>query len=415
MSSLPSSVDALIIGAGPAGSLAAASLARQGFAPLVVERQWFPRHMIGESLLPRCNRLLQEAGLLAAVEARGYLPKYGSLFLRGPDRQRFVFRDGLDGESPSSFQVPRDDFDQTLATAARVLGADVRFGHEVREVFFDSDGATLKLLDERGDPRSVRARLVIDASGPARVLSRAMGLNEPPGLPDRTSLYTHVEGDLRPGGEEEGDVWIVLHPAGVWLWIIPFSNGRTSVGVVSDPHRLECPPGRTDQELLWSFVESEPSVWRRLHRAVPVQPTRRLHGWTTGARRLVGPGWVVAGNAGDFLDPVFSSGVMFALESGSRAAALAGRQLRGEAVDWEADYQEPLRRAVGVFRVFVEAWYTGELATIFFSPVKRPQNLREITSILAGDVFNEANPLVARGPRAGIDRLLGLIARYTPG
>jgi flavin-dependent dehydrogenase len=381
----------------------------------VVERQWFPRHVIGESLLPRCNRLLHEAGLLAAVEARGYLPKHGSLFLRGPDRQRFVFRDSIDGDAPSSFQVPRDDFDQTLVTAARSLGAEIRFGHEVRGVDIDPDGTTVRLLDDQGEPRDVRARLVIDASGPARILGRALGLDEPPRFPARTSLYTHVEGDLRPDGEEEGDVWIVLHPRGAWLWLIPFSNGRTSVGVVADPDLLAPRPGVTDRELLWGFLRDEPSAWGRLRKATPVQPTRRLQGWTTQTQRLVGPGWVVAGNAGDFLDPVFSSGVMLALESGSRAAALAARHLRGEAVDWEGDYQEPLRRAVGIFRVFVEAWYTGELATIFFSPVKRPQNLREITSILGGNVFNERNPLVARDPRAGIDRLLGLIARHTPG
>src|SRR5688500_2038033 len=132
MPALPTSVDALILGAGPAGTIAGATLARQGLTALAVDKQWFPRHVIGESLLPRCNQLLSEAGLLAAVEARGYQPKHGALFLRGPDRQRFAFRESLQGDWTSSFQVPRDDFDQTLATAARAQGLDVRFGHDVR-------------------------------------------------------------------------------------------------------------------------------------------------------------------------------------------------------------------------------------------------------------------------------------------
>lgn len=408
---VPSAVDVLIIGAGPAGSVAGAILARENLSTLIVERQWFPRHVIGESLLPRCNLLLDQAGLLGAVEARGYIPKHGALFLRGAERQRFVFRESLQGDWTSSFQVPRDDFDQTLATAARSLGAQVCFGHEVREVAFSPDGAEVQLQDEHGGVHGVRARFIIDASGPARVLGRAMGSEAPTRFPARASLYTHVEGDRRPTGEAEGDVWVCIHPEGAWLWIIPFRNGRTSVGVVGDPSLLERLPGANDTERLWSWLRSEPNAAERLAGATAVQPVRRLQGWTTEAPRLFGPGWAVAGNAGDFLDPVFSSGVLFALESGSRAATLAARHLRGEAVDWEEDYQGPLRRALGVFRALIEAWYTGELATIFFSPVKREQSIRDITSLLGGNVFNEQNPFVGRDARAGLERLRAIIDR----
>lgn len=402
MSALPSSADVLIIGAGPAGSIAGATLAREGLRVLAVDRQWFPRHVIGESLLPRCNELLSEAGLLAAVEARGYLPKHGARFLRGPDEQRFAFRESLGGDWVSSFQVPRDDFDQTLATAARGLGVDVRMGCEVRDLSVSAEGATARLLLEGQGEATVSARFVLDCSGPARVLSRVLSLDEPANVLARSAIYTHVEGDRRPAGEEAGDIWVVMHKDGPWIWVIPFSNGRTSVGAVIDG----LPAGEGDVELLWSLLRSDPHTAARLRDAVPVQPIRRLHNWTTVTRQLHGPGWAVAGNAGDFLDPVFSSGVMFALESGTAAARLAARQLRGEPVDWENDYQARLRGAIQVFRTFVHAWYAGDLARIFFSPTKTTPALRSITSILGGNVFNQQNPLVQRDTRAGLDRLL---------
>jgi len=411
VTTLPAQIDVLVIGAGPAGSVAGAILAREGLRVLAVDRQWFPRHVIGESLLPRCNELLAEAGLLPAVTARGYQVKHGATFLKAGARQRFVFRESLGGDWVSSFQVPRDDFDQTLVTAARGLGVDIRLGCQVADVRFDPDGAAATLVEEGQPPASVRARFVLDCSGPARVLSRQLGLDEPADILARSAVYTHVEGDLRPDdADEQGDIWVILHEAGFWLWVIPFSNGRTSVGAVGEQAAFDALPGATDHEKLWGLLRADPHAASRLRDAVPVQPVRRLHGWSSVTRKLHGPGWAIAGNAGDFLDPVFSSGVMFALESGSAAARAAARQLGGEAVDWEADYQGRLRGAVEVFRTFVHAWYSGELAEIFFSPVKVPQAIRSITSILGGNVFNEANPLVTQGTRAGLDRLLRGVA-----
>jgi flavin-dependent dehydrogenase len=411
MESLPGSVDVLVIGAGPAGSVAAAQLARRGFRVLVVERQWFPRHVIGESLLPRCNELLAKAGLLQAVEARGYMVKHGALFLRGDERQRFQFRESLGGDWTSSFQVPRDDLDQTLATAARGLGADVRFGCEVRGLRFEGEGAEATVVAEGQGEARVRARFVLDCSGPARVLSRALSLDEPADILARVAIYTHVEGDVRPQGDEEGDIWVVLHQARAWLWIIPFSNGRTSVGAVIEPSALDAVAGDGDGERLWALVRTDRQAAARLGGARQVQPIRRLHNWTSVTRKLHGPGWAVAGNAGDFLDPVFSSGVMFALESGTLAAEAAARQLSGEEVDWERDYQERLRGAVQVFRTFVKAWYEGELAEIFFSQKKAHRAIQSITSILGGNVFNQENWLVRRDTRAGLEMLLSAVGK----
>jgi flavin-dependent dehydrogenase len=406
MRQLPRSTDVLIIGAGPAGTVAGATLARAGHSVLAVEKQWFPRHVIGESLLPRCNELLHQAGLLEAVEGRRYMPKHAAMFFQGERTQRFAFRNSLPGDWTSSFQVPRDDFDQTLVTAARAQGVDVRYGLEVRDAAFREEGAAVDLLDvETGAVHRVEARFVLDCSGPARVLSRLLDLEVPADILARSAYYTHIEGDLRPEGEEAGDIWVVLHPNGAWVWIIPFSNGRTSVGVVAEQATFDAYPGG-DGEKLWAILREEPNCAARLAKAEPVMRTQRLHGWSTITKKLHGNGWAVAGNAGDFLDPVFSSGVMFALESATLAGQLASRQLEGEAIDWDTAYDGHMQKAIGTFKTFVQAWYSGDLPRIFFSPVKPERDVMSICSILGGNVLNEENYLVKDGCRKGLDRML---------
>lgn len=408
----PESVDVLVVGAGPAGAVAASILARKGFRVLVVERLAFPRHVIGESLLPRCLDLLGEAGLLGAVERRGYEVKHGATFVRAGKTQRFAFRDNLPGDAAYAYQVPRDDFDQTLATAAFASGADVRFGAGVRSVTMREEGsatmADVVLFDEHTEREvNVSARFVLDASGPARVLAKAFGLEEPSDILARTAMYTHVEGDRRPSDDTAGDIFITLHPAGAWLWIIPFSNGRTSVGVVAEPHLFE---GRgSPAERFWELVRGEPAAADRLGRARQALPIHVLRGWSTRTRRLSGKGYAIAGNAGDFLDPVFSSGVMFALESGSLAAHLAARELASEPVDWEVEYEGVLKQAGDVFRVFVKAWYTGELPDLFFFDKKPMTAIRHITSILGGNVRNRHNPFVSNDARGELDRMLAAV------
>src|SRR5262245_22671564 len=135
--------DVLIIGAGPAGSVAGSLLARHGHRVITLEAGTLPRFQIGESLLPRSNDILAEAGLLEAVVARRYQPKNAALFLDGERRARFCFADVFPGQRTQTFQVPRDDFDQTLATAARGHGVDIRFNHKVEVIELEREQASL--------------------------------------------------------------------------------------------------------------------------------------------------------------------------------------------------------------------------------------------------------------------------------
>ena len=390
--------EVLVIGAGPAGSVASAMLARAGRQVLCLEAGVFPRFQIGESLLPRCNDILEEAGLLEAVQARNYLPKPAALFLDGKVRERFSFAEMFPGQRPAALQVPRADFDQTLATQAARYGATIRFQQRVDAIDFQPGGSSVTQVSdlETEQQYTVEAKFVIDCSGYGRVLPKLLQLEKEPTLGPRCAIFNHFEGDRRPAGSDEGDIWICIHPRNLWIWIIPFSNGRTSVGVVGDRKVLEA-AGANDKQRLLNLLAEDPNARARLGEANPTLKTARLEGWSASVSRFHGPGWVLTGNASEFLDPVFSSGVTLALESSHRAARLAIRQLAGESIDWDQDYAQVMDRAIGVFRVFVHSWYSGQLQKVLLHQDKDARIKRAITSVLGGYVLDPQNPFVRDG------------------
>ncbi|MEO6786710.1 MAG: tryptophan 7-halogenase [Chthoniobacteraceae bacterium] len=392
-------VDVLIIGAGPAGTTAAALLHKQGFKLLVVEKQTFPRFVIGESLLPICMDLLQEADLLDVVEARRFIHKAGAVFLRGPEICDFDFSNQFTTGWKYTYQVPRDDFDKTLADAVAARGVEIIYGHGVTAISFHADGAAVTVESPYKTTRQISARFVLDCSGYGRVLPRLLDLEKPANFPARESLFTHVTGDLRPTGNDEGKIWICMHPGGAWLWIIPFSNGRTSVGVVATPEFFARHPGEPDAQLR-DILLSEPNAAARLRDMQFVMPAQRISGYACAIKQLYGPHYALAGNATEFLDPIFSSGVSLAMASSSRAAKTIARHLRGETVDWQADYADHVMQGINAFRAYVLAWYDGTLPDIFFSAGSNPGIMKQVCSVLAGYVWDTSNPYVMQPERA---------------
>jgi flavin-dependent dehydrogenase len=392
-------VDVLIIGAGPAGSSAAALLQRQGFRLLVVEKQVFPRFVIGESLLPHCMDLLQEAELLEAVEAQGFIHKCGAVFLRGNETCNFDFSDQFTEGWKYTFQVPRADFDKTLADTVAARGVEILYGHGVTAIEFKERGATVTIEPPDKIARKISARFVLDCSGYGRVLPRLLDLEKPTTFPTREALFTHVTGDQRPPGREGGKIWACIHPAGAWVWIIPFSNGKTSVGVVATPEVFQRYPGEPDAQLR-AILMADPNVAARLGQMQFTFPPRRITGYACAIKQIYGPHFALAGNATEFLDPIFSSGVTLALASGNRAAKVLTQHLRGETVDWQTEYADHVMQGINTFRAYVLAWYDGTLQDIFFAAQANPDIMRQICSVLAGYVWDKSNPYVAQPERA---------------
>jgi flavin-dependent dehydrogenase len=390
--------DVAIIGAGPAGAVAAALLRRQGHSVCVIERQHFPRFSIGESLLPQSMAYLEAAGMLRAVVEAGFQYKNGAHFVRGEASSNYDFRDKHSAGWGTTYQVERAVFDKILIDCAVEQGADVHFGDQV--VAMQTGAApALDVRTGQGEAYRVNARFVLDASGFGRVLPRLLGLEKPSSMQPRAALFSHVRDSLPAGSTDRNKIWVVTHPErhDVWYWMIPLADGRSSVGVVGAAFLDVAESER--EATLRSLIRAEPSLCRLIGDAPFLMPVRTIGGYSANVERLHGPGFALLGNAGEFLDPVFSSGVTIALRSAAMAAEVLGRQLRGEAVDWQADYEVPLRKGIDTFRAFVERWYSGELQDIIFFPHQTPAIRRMISSVLAGYAWDETNPYVAEPVR----------------
>ena len=387
--------DVLIIGAGPAGAVAAAGLLNQGKRVTILEKEVFPRFVIGESLLPRCNDILQKVGLHKAVEKCNFMKKGGAVFFRGETREQFNFAETSHGGWDYSYQVPRSDFDKALADAAQEKGADIRYKKEVTGVEFTDDGAIISYQDT-GDQKQARikAKFVLDGSGYGRVLPKLLDLNTPSDLEFRVSIFTHIKNDQRPPDYDEGYIWIVTLPQGGWIWVIPFSNGTTSVGVVALPEVFNQAEGADDDAKLKSLLLQEPSLKKRLAQMEFTMPSKKIEGYSIGIKKLCGDRYILLGNATEFLDPVFSSGVTLAVESAYKAQEVVGRFLNDESVDIQKDYADYLSDGVNCFRQYVKAWYTGELQWLFFYKNKPAAIKNRICSVLAGYVWDKSNSYV---------------------
>jgi flavin-dependent dehydrogenase len=391
----------VVIGAGPSGAIAGALLKRNGHDVLVLERQRFPRFSIGESLLSHCLDFVEEAGMLDAVRAAGFQTKHGAAFGWGERYTEFDFRDTFTKGQGSTYQVLRADFDKLLADQAELQGVEIRYEEEIFAVDFSCDCPRLsvrRLAD--GHEYQVECAFVLDGSGYGRVLPRLLDLDTPSSFPVRQAVFTHVEDRSEGTGFDREKILITTHPTlrDVWFWTIPFSNGRCSVGVVADGKRYEGRPEDLDA-CLKQFIEETPSLHKVMKNAVWDTPARRIGGYSANVKPLHGPGFALLGNAAEFLDPVFSSGVTIAMRSASMAAGVLHRQLSGETVDWEQDFAIPLKRGVNTFRVYVEGWYDGSFQDVIYFEKAQPEIRRMISSILAGYAWDEKNPYVAEPKR----------------
>jgi len=392
----PTSFPIVVIGGGPGGSTCAAALAKRGRRVILLEKAKHPRFHLGESLLPMSMPVLDALGVLEEAKAR-FIVKRGARF-HAPDGRtaRYGFEQSFAGAGGGwAFQVPRDEFDEMLLRHAEKCGAEVREECEATRVRFESGRAIV----ECGG--AIEASFVVDASGRDALLAHdARATSRIPGL-DKTALYTHFRGVWRDEGDREGDIQIVAFRGG-WFWFIPFKDGRTSVGAVVGSEWIRERPA-SPPELFARAVAESIVATRLLDGADPLFETRATADFSFHVGETRGDGWIAVGDSGGFIDPLFSTGAHLAMNGGLLGAAAiddalaAGDTSSARFAAWE----ETTRRGAGLFLGMVQAFYAEKLQPYIFAEKQHPYLRRAITSMLAGDVYEDsrwARDLRARFP-----------------
>ena len=391
--------DVAIIGGGPAGAVAAALLNKQGLRVVVLEKQHFPRFVIGESLLPHCREFIEAAGFGDAVRAEpSFQLKNGAAFTWGGRYTYFDFTDKFSSGPGTTFQVRRALFDKILIDEAERQGVDVRFGHGVAA--FDNSGAEARLRIEADDGAyELSAGFVLDASGYGRVLPRLLDLETPSELPPRLAHFTHIVDNISSPTFDRDKILITTQPQhrDVWLWTIPFGDNHCSIGVVGTPDKL----AGDSETVLKKFALECPMLAEVLADAVWENefPFRSIQGYSANVKSLHGRHFALLGNAAEFLDPVFSSGVTIAMHSAKLAADLLVKQFNGEAADWQREFAEPLMVGVNTFRTYVNGWYDGRFQDVIYADNRNADISRMLSSILAGYAWDTENPYVEKSER----------------
>jgi flavin-dependent dehydrogenase len=387
---IPEQTDVVVIGGGPSGSTCSTLLARAGHQVTLFEREHFPRFHIGESLIPETYWVLERLDMLPKMKNSHFVKKYSVQFVSENGRLSapFYFMDNKPHECSQTWQVERSEFDQMMLANAREHGVAVHEGHRVLEVLFDGDRATgVRVQDETGKETTVRAKVVVDASGQSVMLQRKFRLRVPDPVLNKGAVWTYFRGAYRDTGRDEGAT-LVCQTKGKkgWFWYIPQHDDVVSVGVVAAFDYLFKDRG-THEQIYLEELDRCPAVKQRVSQGKRVSGYYATKDYSYKSKRCAGDGWVLVGDAFGFLDPLYSSGVLLALKSGSMAAdAISEGLARGDLSaaqlgKWGPEFEAGMDR----MRRLVVEYYDG---FSFGKFVKRfPQYQGKITDLLIGDLF----------------------------
>ena len=381
--------DFAVAGGGPAGSSAAISLGQRGHSVVLLERESFPRFHIGESLLSTANDAFAALGVRNKIEAACFPEKWGArLYTHNGQSGRYVdFTEVREVTRAQTFQVCRQEFDRILLERAREVGVDVRENCNVSACEFSEDAAILSVAS-RGDGATsrVRVRAVVDATGRAGLIARKFNLRTDEPRLANIAIFSHYTNVPRLEGPRPDDIRLIARSDAGWFWIIPISKELTSVGVVLPKDLYRRLATGSSEETLNQAIADTPSVAKLMHEARREWPVRVEKDFSYSASTYAGDRWILAGDAGSFLDPVFSTGVSIAMESGIEAAAELHRALARN--DFSASsfaaFSRRQRKRFESFRRFVVGFYTPQFRDLFFSPQPPRLIFRAVVTILAG-------------------------------
>ncbi len=395
---MPDSFDCVVLGAGPAGSAAATLVAEAGFKTLLLERDKMPRFHVGESLMPESYWPLKRLGVLDQLKASSHPIKQSVQFVSptGQASAPFYFQQHDPRECSQTWQVVRDEFDHMLFKNAAAKGADCRDETRVVEVLFENNSSRacgVRIVAPEGTHEEIDASVVIDATGQQSLVASRLGIrNEDPNM-RKSSIWTYYEGAERDPGIDAGATIILLtENKQAWFWFIPLSGGITSIGVVGDSDYLL--KGRGQPAAIFEEeLDRCPALSKRLAAACRSQDFHVAREFSYKASQAAGDGWVLIGDAYSFIDPVYSSGVYFALKTAELAAdcVIEGLRQNDTSANQLGSWANQFDTAANLVRKLVAAFYTNGFS--FGKFIKsHPEHLGNLTDLLIGRIFHpEAN------------------------
>lgn len=386
--------DVLVIGGGPAGTTVATLLKEKGWNVVLLEQAQHPRFHIGESLLPMNLPLLERLGVLEQVRAIGVV-KYGAEFCTpgATAHQTIHFREALDSNHPYAFQVKRSEFDELLFRNCAARGVRVHEGIKVKNVDFQPNQTTrVHSIDAQGVKRVWETRFVVDASGRDTLLARKFDLKQKNPKHQSAAIFGHFRDVVRRTGQDEGNISLYWFEHG-WFWMIPLREGLMSVGAVCWPEYLKT--RRTGPEdFLWQTIRLCPGVQERMQQAQRVGEVRATGNYSYRSSRMVGDGYILVGDAFAFIDPVFSTGVFFAMNSATLGAEAVDAWLRDPATAGPAlrRFDRRVRHGIKVVSWFIYRFTSPGMQELFMEPREIFRIKQAVVSMLAGDIFR-ATPI----------------------
>jgi flavin-dependent dehydrogenase len=386
--------DVVVIGAGPAGSTAAGLVAQAGHCVLLLEREAFPRFHVGESLMPECYWPLERLGLVERMKSSQFVPKRSVQFVTatGKESQPFYFTEHDPRDCSTTWQVERADFDNMLFERAGELGADCYDQTRVLDVLIDDDQKVsgVKVRTQSGDIRTIASRVVMDASGQSSLIANKLGLRQDIPNLKKAAIWGYFRDAKRDEGENAGAT-IILHTVekDSWFWFIPLSDNITSIGCVGDNEYMLKSKLPTEERYALELSRC-PGLQERLESAERVGKLHVAKEYSYWTKQHAGEGWVLIGDAFGFIDPIYSSGVYFALTMGERAAdaVIAGFEKSDLSGPQLGSWCEDFKQGSQWIRKLVEAFYTKEFSFGKFM-MEHPEFKGNLVDLLIGRVFHE--------------------------